>query len=502
MYRTNICPKRGSNIFKNMKNLFVKSIFLGAVFCVITFLPQGVGAQTLDYDLGISSGDIFFSESTLIVGKPMRLYAAIRNFGTRDVSGYATFYSGANIIGTSQVVSVRASGYSDEVFVDWTIPEGNFNIRVNIVGQLPQDQNPNNDSALTGMFYPEKDADGDGVIDKNDNCPNLANSDQIDTDGDKVGNVCDSDDDNDGLTDIKEQEIGANPLDSDTDNDGILDGQDNCPKAANSNQADKDKDGIGDVCDSTDNSGSSGSGSSSSPADTDGDGIPDGRDNCKKIANASQADNDKDGIGDACDSDDDNDGVSDVDEGKNGTDPKNPDTDNDGTKDGDDVAPLNQDESAASGDENGTSENQNEITLLTGSSGNGDLEGQNTRLENIFVDSIKLSWNTFIFKVRDNSGEQGLSYSWDLGDSESAAGSEVQHSYGKSGTYLIILNINDGENNIVKKIPTTVRVSFLSVKNPYLSFPIGILFGLTILFGTRKWLKKKNEVNEIDGEIK
>ena len=35
-------------------------------------------------------------------------------------------------------------------------------------------------------------------------------------------------------------------------------------------------------------------------ADTDGDGVPDFRDNCVSIANASQADCDNDGIGDAC----------------------------------------------------------------------------------------------------------------------------------------------------------------------------------------------------------
>lgn len=478
-----------------MKNLLVKSVFLGIAIFVVVFLPKGAGAQTLEYDLGISSGDIFFSESTLIAGKPMRLYAAIRNHGTRDVSGYATFYSGPNIIGSSQIITVVAAGFADQVFVDWAIPEGSFNIRVDINGQLPQDQNQANDSALTGLFVPEKDGDGDGVIDKNDNCPSMANSDQTDTDGDKVGNVCDADDDNDGLTDDKEREIGTNPLDSDTDDDGILDGQDNCPKIANQNQADKDRDGAGDACDSVDNS------VPPPPADTDGDGVSDGRDNCKTTANASQADNDKDGIGDVCDSDDDNDGVSDADEGKNGTDPKNPDTDQDGTKDGDDAAPLNQDGGAATdgGDENNG--NQEESTL-TDQAGSGDLAGVGVGFQNIFVDSTKLSWNTFVFKVRDNSGERDLNYNWDLGDNEIATGSEVQHSYGKSGTYLVILNVNDGQNNIMKKVPTTVRVSFLSVQNPYLSYPIGILFGLTLLFGTRKWLKKKNEINEIDGEIK
>jgi hypothetical protein len=474
-----------------MKNFLARITFFLAVICAISFLPQNAGAQTLEYDLGISPGDIFFSEETLIAGKPITLYATIRNHGTHDVSGYAT----------SQIVTVVAGGYADQVFVGWTIPEGSFNIRVDIMGQLPQDQNQNNDSAITGMFYPEKDTDGDGVIDENDNCPNTANSDQTDTDGDGMGNVCDSDDDNDGLTDEKEGEIGTDPLDPDTDNDGILDGQDNCPKTSNQNQADKDNDGIGDACDPTDNSSSPSSGSTpSTPKDTDSDGIPDGQDNCKNVANPSQADNDNDGIGDACDSDDDNDGLSDADEGKKGTDPKNPDTDHDGTKDGDDAAPLNQDERASSGEEDG--EGQGEVILEDRGTWNGDDPfEQNAELENIFIDSSQLSWNTFVFKVKNNSGLENLSYNWDLGDGKTITGKEVQHTYGKSGTYLVILSINDGAG-VVKKIPTTVRVSFLSVKNPYLSFPLGILLGLTLIFGTRRWLKKKNELNEIDGEIK
>jgi hypothetical protein len=37
--------------------------------------------------------------------------------------------------------------------------------------------------------------------------------------------------------------------DSDDDNDGISDGEDNCPTVSNSNQADSDGNGIGDACD-------------------------------------------------------------------------------------------------------------------------------------------------------------------------------------------------------------------------------------------------------------
>ncbi|MCH7524947.1 MAG: thrombospondin type 3 repeat-containing protein, partial [Bacteroidetes bacterium] len=113
------------------------------------------------------------------------------------------------------------------------------------------------------------DDDGDGIGNTIDNCPNTPNSDQLDTDGDGMGDVCDDDDDNDGILDIN----------------------DNCPLTANADQADDNNDGIGNVC------------------DTDNDGILNIDDNCPDVANNDQADFDGDGLGDVCDDDIDNDGV-------------------------------------------------------------------------------------------------------------------------------------------------------------------------------------------------
>ena len=45
------------------------------------------------------------------------------------------------------------------------------------------------------------DSDADGVADEVDNCPNIANADQLDTDSDGLGNACDADDDGDGVLD-------------------------------------------------------------------------------------------------------------------------------------------------------------------------------------------------------------------------------------------------------------------------------------------------------------
>lgn len=68
------------------------------------------------------------------------------------------------------------------------------------------------------------DTDGDGVNDGIDEIP-WNKEETIDTDGDYRGNLNeDGDDDNDGLSDDEENEMGTDPLNQDSDNDGFSDG--------------------------------------------------------------------------------------------------------------------------------------------------------------------------------------------------------------------------------------------------------------------------------------
>jgi len=69
----------------------------------------------------------------------------------------------------------------------------------------------------------DSDSDDDGYSDDLDNCPKTHNPEQSDWDEDGLGDACDPDDDDDGLTDGQEAVFGSDPFKTDTDGDGETD---------------------------------------------------------------------------------------------------------------------------------------------------------------------------------------------------------------------------------------------------------------------------------------
>ncbi len=161
------------------------------------------------------------------------------------------------------------------------------------------------------------DSDSDGVLNRYDNCRFVPNPDQLDSDGDSTGDACDicpydpdDDIDHDGIC----GDVDPCPLDSlnDIDGDGVCGDVDNCPFTYNPDQLNSDGDSVGDACDGCpfgegddfDHDGLCGELDPcpyDSLDDIDGDGLCADVDNCPFNYNPDQADGDGDGVADSCD---------------------------------------------------------------------------------------------------------------------------------------------------------------------------------------------------------
>ena len=174
-------------------------------------------------------------------------------------AGQQLILNSASIIDNSE--NIWASLNPNRNYLLQVIPKNNFEWDYALAWQLTSDM------------------DGDVIADHQDNCPVNPNADQLDSDGDGMGDACDTD----------------------VDGDGVSNTVDNCPNIANTDQANRDNDTYGDVCDS----------------DIDGDGLLNTEEdiNSNGIVDTGETD--------PFNPDTDNDGYTDGDEVTQGTDPLN-----------------------------------------------------------------------------------------------------------------------------------------------------------------------------------
>ncbi|MEN8186564.1 MAG: OmpA family protein [Bacteroidota bacterium] len=172
-------------------------------------------------------------------------------------------------------------------------PDGPWHATQNPLGQVPgstvaYDMNTHMYQVGLAFDFSAKDADKDGVPDKEDACPEVAGLEQF--------NGC-PDSDLDGVQDSEDacpNTVGLPALNGcpDKDGDGFSDKDDYCPEVAGLEQfngcPDSDGDGVMDKMDECPNVAGLAENKGCPLVDTDGDGIADKDDNCPNIAGGAE----------------------------------------------------------------------------------------------------------------------------------------------------------------------------------------------------------------------
>jgi len=230
----------------------------------------------------------------------------------------------------SEMVNMIINPSSGTITISGPFPSGNYKMGsassplalkaiIFDLSELLNDDGVNrNIDNCPDLYNPDQqDSDRDGVGDVCDNCPSVSNSNQLDYDGDHVGNACDGCP-NDPLK-IAPGLCGCGNLETDSDRDGTPDCNDGCPSdplkivpgICGCDALDTDSDGDGtpdcnDLCPNDPAKTAPGiCGCGVPDRDSDGDGIPDCNDGCPNdplkigpgLCGCGVADRDSDGDG-------------------------------------------------------------------------------------------------------------------------------------------------------------------------------------------------------------
>ena len=267
--------------YVNVSRYIGKGIVVGAN-ATINEIDRFGGQPANDLEYVALDGEISYGFKKLLKSKWLDPYVQIgggytwlENQGSEGLRGFGTANGGVG-------------------FRFWF----NENVNLGVESVFKQDFNDNEDNQTIntparahfqhligiGVAFGGRDTDRDGILDKNDSCPNVAGLPQFngcpDTDGDGIEDSKDACPTVAGFAEFN----GC----SDTDGDGIPDDKDACPKVAGINALsgcpDRDSDGIKDSSDNCPNEAGPRSNGGCPFEDTDGDGVLDKNDHCPTVA--------------------------------------------------------------------------------------------------------------------------------------------------------------------------------------------------------------------------
>lgn len=108
------------NKYKYIINIFLFSVFL------ISFLSFFNFASAQDSTVSFVKTDIWYSKAKLIEGDKVKIYTAIYNPDSRELSGVVAFYDNSVLLGKKNFL-VPGNGVRD-VSIDWTVTLGGHSI--------------------------------------------------------------------------------------------------------------------------------------------------------------------------------------------------------------------------------------------------------------------------------------------------------------------------------------------------------------------------------------
>jgi len=215
----------------NPSNLFGSTVYDKGAWC-LHMLRGILGDASFDLamrDWYTQNDNLSATTAQFQATMEARYGASLDFFFQRYVyaSGYPTYQYGvatANLgngtyRSTVRIVQTQASAIVYTMPVRVTLVTGAGNVTQTVWNdKLDQDVTIDTTSPVTSIQLDQDnwilklsktqitlaDADVDGVPDRNDNCSSTANPQQADFDGDLAGDVCDPDDDNDGLADVSD----------------------------------------------------------------------------------------------------------------------------------------------------------------------------------------------------------------------------------------------------------------------------------------------------------